>query len=69
MHIKEHLNCFRVHFVPFGFLFFKLVGWVIEERKYAAAVGDRAFLVVVLYGKELNHWLVYYFFFSIVLYK
>jgi len=46
-----------------------LVGWVIEERKYAAAVGDRAFLVVVLFGKEL--WIIGWctIFFSIVLYK
>jgi len=51
--IKESPNCLRVHFVPFGFLFSKLVGWIIEGRKYAAAVGDWAFLVIVLFGKEL----------------
>ena len=53
MQIKERVSCLRVYFVPFDFLFSKLVGWVIEGRKYAAAGGDRAFLVIVLFGKEL----------------
>jgi hypothetical protein len=28
--------------------YFRLIGWVVEENKYAAAGGDQAFFMVVL---------------------
>jgi hypothetical protein len=39
-----------VHLVAFISLYSKLIGWVIEGMKYAAAGGDQAFLVVVFFG-------------------
>jgi hypothetical protein len=42
--------CFPgVHLVAFISLYSKLIGWVIDGRKYVAQGGDWAFLVVVLF--------------------
>ena len=41
------LELYLVTFGCFISLYSKLIGWVIEGRKYAAVGGDRAFLVVV----------------------
>jgi hypothetical protein len=62
---------FRVTSGPFWLLYkfySKLIGWVIEGRKYATAGGDRAFLLAVLLVGNCEP-LVDVLFFSIVLYK
>jgi len=38
-----------VHLVAFVILNSRLIGWEIEGREYAAAGGDQAFLVVVVW--------------------
>jgi len=37
-------------------LYSKLIGWVIEGRKYVAAGDDLTFLVVVFFLVEINGW-------------
>ena len=38
---------FRIVFGCFISLYSKLIGWVMEGRKYVAAGGDQAFLMVI----------------------
>jgi len=40
---------FAFIWLPFISFYSKLIGWVIERVKYAAAGGDQAFLMVVIY--------------------
>ena len=50
--------------VIFGFNWvlykFKLIGWVIETRKYAAAGGDKAFFVIGTRSEIVIHVLEFY---------